>query len=246
MKTHSTQQRKEIFNDSFFIRKSIISLPAEMVGTAINENIDQSFSSHDMKTTATRVLNSKEQPSVANRHKNSFMKKLLRNYSVIAIAFVIANLFLADKALAQIGLAGGSIANAVQTNTTTSTTLTINRPTSLAIGDIMFANIVQSDDDNNNGGDLSNATSGGWTLIAGNQTGVVGSGGDEFWGTLLFKVATAADVAAPDFDFTWITTLMMVRVVSSLLGCGVLQVELPRRELQEVLLTLHREQPTTM
>lgn len=89
-----------------------------------------------------------------------------------------------------------------QTSTTTGTTLTITRPSGLAVGDVMIANIVQSDNDNADGGDLSNASLAGWTLIAGNQTGIVGSGGDEFWGTLLYKVATAGDVSAANFAFT--------------------------------------------
>lgn len=106
--------------------------------------------------------------------------------------------FLSSEAYSQISQVTGS----PQTATTTGTTLTITRPSGLAVGDVMIANIVQADNDGADGGDLSNATLTGWTLIAGNQTGIAGSGGDEWWGTLLFKVATAGDVAAANFAFS--------------------------------------------
>ncbi len=61
----------------------------------------------------------------------------------------------------------------------------------------MLANIVQSDNDNAN---LANATISGWTLVAGEEFGNVGS--DSWWGTIFYKVATAADVAATNFTFT--------------------------------------------
>ena len=107
MKTPSTPQRKEIFKESFFTRKSITSLPAEVVGNAsIIKNIDQSFSSHDMKTTATQ-LSKIETPSKVNSpitvgyKKNSFMKNFLRNSFVLAISFLIGNLFFSEKVGAQ-------------------------------------------------------------------------------------------------------------------------------------------------
>lgn len=122
------------------------------------------------------------------------MKKFTSFLVFAFLAIVISG----NTAFGQISQVTGS----PQTGTTTNTTLTINRPSGLAVGDVMIANIVQSDNDGNNGGDLSNATLSGWTLIAGNQTGIAGSGGDEWWGTLLYKVATASDVAAADFSFS--------------------------------------------
>jgi hypothetical protein len=71
---------------------------------------------------------------------------------------------------AQIVLRSGS-----QTNTSTNATLTINKPTSLAVGDLMLANIVQSDNDNAN---LANATISGWTLVAGEE---FGNAGNDSW-----------------------------------------------------------------
>ena len=54
-----------------------------------------------MKTTSTQVLNS-EQPLTVNHHtKTSFMKKFLRNAFPLAIAFVIANLFLTQQSFSQ-------------------------------------------------------------------------------------------------------------------------------------------------
>ncbi|MFM2337788.1 MAG: hypothetical protein RL115_981 [Bacteroidota bacterium] len=122
----------------------------------------------------------------------------MKKFTLFFIFAIMAIFFSSITTNAQINQISGS----PQTATTASTTLTISKPTSLAVGDVMLANIVQSDNDGADGGDLSNATLAGWTLIAGNQTGVTGGGGgDEWWGTLLYKVATAADVAAADFSF---------------------------------------------
>ncbi|MGQ0740152.1 MAG: T9SS type A sorting domain-containing protein [Bacteroidota bacterium] len=122
----------------------------------------------------------------------------MKKFTFLFIFAVLANVFLTVKVSGQISQVTGS----PQSSTTTGTTLTITRPSGLAVGDLMIANIVQADNDGADGGDLSNATLAGWTLIAGNQTGIAGSGGDEWWGTLLYRVATAADVSAANFSFT--------------------------------------------
>ncbi|MBL0268582.1 MAG: hypothetical protein IPP99_07940 [Chitinophagaceae bacterium] len=109
-----------------------------------------------------------------------------------------ASFLLTSEAFSQITQVTGS----PQTGSANGTSFTITRPSGLAVGDVMIANIVQSDNDGANGGDLSDATSTGWTFIAGNQTGIVGSGGDEYWGTLLYKIATAGDVSAANFSFS--------------------------------------------
>ena len=82
------------------------------------------------------------------------------------------------------------------TATSTTTNVTINKPTGLTEGDIMLANIVQSDNDN---AVLNNATLTGWTLVAGEEFGNIGN--DSWWGTILYKVATVTDVAAVNFTF---------------------------------------------
>src|SRR6187551_2387299 len=122
---------------------------------------------------------------------------LTRNSLVFVLTMVSILLTIQDSH-AQISLVTGS----PQSATTTTATLTIAKPSGLAVGDVMIANIVQSDNDGADGGDLSNATLAGWTLIDGAQTGIAGSGGDEWWGTVLYKVASAADVSAANFAFT--------------------------------------------
>jgi len=53
----------------------------------------------------------------------------------------------------------------VATSATSATaTLTISKPSGVIAGDVLIANITQSDNDN---GILSNASSSGWTLIDG-------------------------------------------------------------------------------
>lgn len=83
---------------------------------------------------------------------------------------------------------------------TTTTTLTINKPTGLQVGDVMLANIVQGDDDGGGQTITNNASRTGWTLVRG---GLLGSNANnDWWGTVLYKVADAADVAATSFAFT--------------------------------------------
>jgi len=100
MEPKSTYTRKEKFNDSFFIRKPIISDVNNDHTKDINEHAF-AFSytqPHSMKTTSTQDLNlslsageAGEQPVAVNYHKKTaFMKKFLRNAFPIAIAFVIA------------------------------------------------------------------------------------------------------------------------------------------------------------
>lgn len=122
----------------------------------------------------------------------------MKKFTFLFVFAIMANLFICNTVFGQITQVTGS----PQSATTTNTTLTITRPSGLAVGDVMIANIVQSDNDDADGGDLSNASLSGWTLIAGNQTGVTGSSGDEWWGTLLYRVATASDVSAANFAFT--------------------------------------------
>src|SRR5438046_1550665 len=89
MKTQSTQPVKEIFNDSFFIRKSIISDAKNIANNnsiqAVNEELP--------------IDNC--QLAIDHQKKNSFMKPFLRKPFVIAIAVVIANLFLVTNAFAK-------------------------------------------------------------------------------------------------------------------------------------------------
>jgi hypothetical protein len=110
---------------------------------------------------------------------------------------LIVSLFFVTHTFGQIAVRGPI---PTPTNTTTGTTLTLTKPTGLAIGDIMFANIMQNDND---GGSLSNAqaTDLSWTVITGRDIG--GTGTNELWGTLLYKVATAADAASTTTSFSF-------------------------------------------
>ncbi len=85
-----------------------------------------------------------------------------------------------------------------QTNTTTNTTLTITKPTGLAVGDVMIAQIMQSG--NNNVSSIGDASSTGWTQIAGSNINAVNRNYSR--ATLLYKIATSSDVAATNFSFT--------------------------------------------
>jgi hypothetical protein len=84
------------------------------------------------------------------------------------------------------------------TATSTTTSVTVSKPTGLTIGDLMLATINQST--NNNNVSLSDAVSTGWQLLAGQR--FYENGNDEWWATVLYKVANATDVAAADFLFS--------------------------------------------
>ncbi len=110
---------------------------------------------------------------------------------LVAIA---ATLIFSNAAFGQISYVTGS----PQTATSATTTLTIPKPSDLAVGDVMIATITQGDD--GDGQTLGNATRTGWGLVRGAQLGVVGA--NSWWGTVLYRVADAADVAAASFAFT--------------------------------------------
>lgn len=125
--------------------------------------------------------------------KISFMKKMLHKPGLFIVALLVVNLFFASNSFGQITLVTGS----PQSATSITTTLTITKPSGLALNDVMLASFVLSD---NNGNTLSNVTGAGWTLVDGRD---FGSNGSDHWnGTVLYKIATVADVAASSFDFT--------------------------------------------
>jgi hypothetical protein len=79
---------------------------------------------------------------------------------------------------------------------TISTTLTITKPTGLAVGDLMVAHLVRSDNDQNS----RTWSLSGWTSAVdtqGNDTGTSSSGM-----AALHKIADSGDVAASNFTFT--------------------------------------------
>lgn len=113
----------------------------------------------------------------------------------MTILLVLALIFFSVEGWGQITQVTGS----PQTSTTTTTTLTITKPSGLAVGDMMLLQVVQSGDGAANS--ITDIAPSGWTQIAGsyienvNNTTVVRA-------TLLYKVATAPDVAAANFSFT--------------------------------------------
>jgi hypothetical protein len=83
------------------------------------------------------------------------------------------------------------------TATSTTTSVTVAKPLGLTVGDFMIATINQADNDGNS---LADATNTGWTLVNGAM--YYATGNNEWWGTVLYKVADATDVVAADFVFT--------------------------------------------
>ena len=132
--------------------------------------------------------------------KDFFMKRKfthhIDNAKFFSIAFLIlfANLLFSNNAIAQIAYRED------QSATTSTTTLTITKPAGLAVGDIMIANILQSGNDGSSFVDAV-GLSASWSLIGTDGTNL-NNGNDRWRNTLLYKVATAADVAATDFTFT--------------------------------------------
>lgn len=100
----------------------------------------------------------------------------------------LAAIFLTTSAQAQILQRGTATSN-----TTTNSTLTINKPTGVVAGDVMIVNIAQAGP--SGGNVLSNPTSSGWTLI----TGADLAGGTRRWGAVLYKVAGASEPSSYTF-----------------------------------------------
>ena len=116
----------------------------------------------------------------------------MKTFTKFMLFAIVVSLFIGSTAFGQI-----TQVTSPQSATTTGTTLTITRPSALAVNDVMIANIVQSDNDGNT---LNDASLSGWNLIDGRDIGV--NGNDHWRGTVLYKVATASDVSAASFVFT--------------------------------------------
>ena len=162
MKTQSTQPRKEKFNDSFFIRKQMHDPITE---NDKQRSIQQTNAIHNNNisnlTIAAKAGNdgAVKTTGIENPQKNSFMKTFLRKPFVIAIAVVIANLFLANHSNAQIA----QIGTATNANTT-GTTLTINKPSRSCSWRCNVRRVsCKPKTMSNTGGEISNASRTGWT-----------------------------------------------------------------------------------
>ncbi|HJW30196.1 MAG TPA: hypothetical protein VJ508_13230, partial [Saprospiraceae bacterium] len=150
------------------------------------------FSRHHITQTQKTFRRTPEDNYPHARTQNS----AFTNFSLGHFILIFLGLLLTQAVPAQIISVTGSPTSA----TSTTGTVTIPKPSGLAIGDVMIVNINQGDKQSGNN-NLSNATSPGWTLIDGRQTGINGS--DDWWGTVLYKVATATDVSATNFTFTF-------------------------------------------
>ena len=84
----------------------------------------------------------------------------------------------------------------VQTANSGTTSVTITKPVSLAVGDLMVAHIAASNQD---GDVLDDFTLSGWTSIA---TAFVADAFKSHRGSAFYKIAVQADVDATDFTFT--------------------------------------------
>lgn len=118
--------------------------------------------------------------------KHWFSSSLVRAYLTFTM---LMGLCFMDNSYAQIAVSGTSTA------TTTGLVLTIPKPATVNVGDVMFASLIQSGVDNQS---LSDATGTGWTQVSASN---MNASNNRHRATLLYKVATAADVAATGFNF---------------------------------------------
>ncbi|MDN3675839.1 choice-of-anchor D domain-containing protein [Flavobacterium paronense] len=113
--------------------------------------------------------------------KNLLLKKVEKN------CIILITLLIGSFGYAQIAQRGTAT-----TATSSNTTLTINKPTGLAVNDLMIVNLAQG----NNNTNAPTAT--GWTLIDGRSL----AGGTKRYAAVLYKIANATDVSASNFVFT--------------------------------------------
>ncbi|MEO7307719.1 MAG: T9SS type A sorting domain-containing protein [Ferruginibacter sp.] len=114
------------------------------------------------------------------------MPKIAKIFTKTILFALVANLIIGNSAFGQIAQRGGST-NAISTTTS----ITIAKPTGVVSGDVMIANIAQGGN-NNTAASLS-----GWTIVDGRS---LGSGGANRYGTVLYRVADGTEGA--NFIFT--------------------------------------------
>lgn len=121
----------------------------------------------------------------------------MKKFTILFIVAVAANLIMGSDAYAQITQRGSATTSTTRSGSSPNFTVSLARPTGLAVGDVMLVNITQGDD--NDGQTLSNASRSGWTVVGGGQLGV--SGNNSWWGTVLYKIADASDVSTANYAF---------------------------------------------
>jgi hypothetical protein len=122
--------------------------------------------------------------------KKSFMKTAVLKSRFFTVALVIASLFFVSNASAQISLVNSA------SNTSTTASITINKPASVLTGDIMIAVITQSK--TSASVTLSNASLSGWTPIGGSTLGTLGN--DAWLTNALYRIVDGSEGSS--FIFT--------------------------------------------
>lgn len=84
-------------------------------------------------------------------------------------------------------------------NSITSNQLSFGKPTGLTVGDVMIVSIVQGDNDPNETVSAATSADGTWTVVKNQSIG--SSGNNDWYSTVLYKVAVQADVDASNFVF---------------------------------------------
>lgn len=115
------------------------------------------------------------------------MKKLF-----LFLFAITASLFWSGNVHGQITQVGSSTSA-----TSTGSSITINKPTGIQVGDVMIAIITEND--NSGGTDLGDGNGlSGWSLIS--ESNLAGTN-PEAWGYIYYKVAVASDVTATNYAF---------------------------------------------
>jgi len=112
--------------------------------------------------------------------------------SAVITATLMGSLLFSNSSLAQIAMVGTA-----QTTTGSGTSLVVTKPTGVALGDVLFANVLMADNDGNT---LTDPTPSGWIKIDGRD--IASNGSDHWHATLFYKIAVAGDVTATNYTFT--------------------------------------------
>lgn len=107
----------------------------------------------------------------------------MKKFTFLIVSIVLTTLVFVNTAFSQITQRGTAT-----TASSTSTSLTINKPTGVVTGDVMLVNIAK---ENNTANDPSLS---GWTLVAGGAIN-----GSDIRGAVLYKVATSSEPSSYTF-----------------------------------------------
>ncbi|HYM95535.1 MAG TPA: hypothetical protein VET23_15460, partial [Chitinophagaceae bacterium] len=122
MEKNSTQHEKEILNENFFTRKSVIIDDNKSICESVTDKMNVPDSSFN-------IQHSSYPPTITT----FFMKKFLCSTGIFAIAFVIANLFLVSNAVGQTVITSNTNWNAISPTPTSATTIEIRNNATLTV-----------------------------------------------------------------------------------------------------------------